>query len=352
MRKSVHQHVVALLVASGAMALVACQGTSETRQDSLQVFVSEPVGVMGTQTSLAVALPSEDSKRARDILQTAEAELRRIEALMSTWIEESEISRLNAASAGENVSLSTDSLEVLRASRGLFDQTDGAFDVTSRPLIERWRLAGKEGVLPTDEDLARRRQESDWSQIDLLENGARKSRGSAGLDPSGIAKGFAIDQALATMRRAGASGGLVEVGGDLRVFGVGPEGQGWSVGIRSPFEARAWGEMTLRDAAVCTSGDYARFVEIEGQRYSEVIDPRSGYPAASASSVTVVARDAMTADAWATALAVLGPEGLDLLPEDEGIEALIVTGGEAGEYRIQASEGFSALLVSSEFELP
>jgi len=194
MRKSVHQHVVALLVASGAMALVACQGTSETRQDSLQVFVSEPVGVMGTQTSLAVALPSEDSKRARDLLQSAEAELRRIEALMSTWIEESEISRLKAASAGENVSLSTDSLEVLRASRGLFDQTDGAFDVTSRPLIERWRLAGKEGVLPTDEDLARRRQESDWSQIDLLENGARKSRGSAGL------------AARRSLRRAGRGG--------------------------------------------------------------------------------------------------------------------------------------------------
>jgi thiamine biosynthesis lipoprotein len=334
-----------------AAVLVACHGAPKDEEASLQVFVSEPVGVMGTQTSLAVVLPREEANRGREILGSVEAELRRIEALMSTWIEESEISRLNAAPEGEPVPLSAASLEVLRVARQLFDQTKGAFDVTCRPLIERWRLAGDEGRLPTEEDLAERRLASDWSQIDLTEQGARKSRNTASVDLSGIAKGYAIDQALLVMRRSGAAGGLVEVGGDLRVFGVGPEGEDWSVGIRSPLEDRAWGEMKLGDGAVCTSGDYARYVEIDGQRYSEVIDPRSGRPAESSSSVTVVAGDAMTADAWATALTVLGPAGLELLPAGERVEALIVSSDESGEFHVQASDGFSDLLFSSEFAL-
>ena len=351
MRKNLIQPRFSLFVAFAAALLAACQGSSESREGSLQVFVSEPVGVMGTQTSLAVVLPAGKVVQGREILGSAEAELRRIEALMSTWIDESEISRLNAAPAGEPVALSADSLEVLRVARQLFDQTEGAFDVSCRLLIERWRLAGQEGKLPTEEELADRRQASDWSQIDLSGQGARKSRNTACVDLSGIAKGYAIDQALSVMRRSGAAGGLVAVGGDLRVFGVGPEGEDWSVGIRSPFEDRAWGELKLQDGAVCTSGDYARYVEIGGQRYSEVIDPRTGRPAAAVSSVTVVAGDAITADAWATALTVLGPEGLELLPAEERIEVLFASADETGGQRILASDGFSDLLVSSEFEL-
>jgi thiamine biosynthesis lipoprotein len=188
-------------------------------------------------------------------------------------------------------------------------------------------------------------------QIELSKSGARKSCNTAAVDLSGIAKGYAIDRALSILRESGAAGGLVEVGGDLRVFGIDPDGKDWAVGIRSPFEDRAWGQIELTDGAVCTSGDYARYVEVEGQRFSEVIDPRTGRPATLASSVTVVAGDAMTADAWATALTVLGPKGLELLPTGERIEALIVSVDEAGSHQVRASRGFADLLVSSEFEL-
>jgi thiamine biosynthesis lipoprotein len=315
------------------------------------VLVSEPVGIMGTQTRLAVVLSTAEVDRGKEVLRAAEVELRRIEALMSTWIDETEISRFNAAAAGETVSLTADTLEVLHAAHRLFERTEGAFDVTCRPLIERWRLAGEEGRLPTTEDLVERRQASEWSQIELSEQGARKTLDTTCVDLSGIAKGFAIDRALSILRRSEVAGGLVEVGGDLRVFGVGPEGEDWSVGIRSPVENRAWGEMRLSNGAVCTSGDYARFSEIDGERFSEILDPRTGRPADRASSVTVVAGEAMKADAWATALSVLGPRGLSLLPTDEGVEALVVSGGGDGGYRVDASEGFPAFLVSSEFEL-
>jgi len=341
-------HLVPVLVAA---MLSACQGAPTSEETALEVLMSEPVGVMGTRTSLAVVLPGEEANRGRDILGAAETELRRIEALMSTWIDGSEISRLNAAPAKESVALSADSQAVLRLARQLFDDTEGAFDVTCRPLIERWRRAGDKGLLPSEEELAERRQASDWSQIELSKQGARKSRNTACVDLSGIAKGYAIDQALSILREGGAAGGLVEVGGDLRVFGVGPKGEDWSVGIRSPFEDRAWGEIELTDGAVCTSGDYARYVEVDGERYSEVIDPRTRRPATRASSVTVVAGDAATADAWATALTVLGPDGLELLPTGERIEALIVSVDEAGSHQVRASRGFADLLVSSEFEL-
>ena len=349
MRKRVIQRRLYPLAAVVGL-FVACQGSPDDQAGSLQMLVSEPVGIMGTQTRLAVVLPTAEVDRGKEILGAAEAELRRIEALMSTWIDETEISRFNAAVAEEAVPLSADSLEVLNAARQLFDLTEGAFDVTCRPLIERWRLAGEEDHVPTEEELAQARQESEWPQIELSEQGARKTFDTTCVDLSGIAKGFAIDRALSILRRSEAAGGLVEVGGDLRVFGTGPKGNDWSVGIRSPVENRAWGEMRLSDGAVCTSGDYARFIEIDGQRYSEIIDPRTGHPAERASSVTVVAEDAMTADAWATALSVLGPEGLSLLPADEGIEALVVTGDGKGGYRVEASEGFSTYLVSSEFE--
>lgn len=341
-------HLVPVLVAA---MLSACQGAPTREETALEVIVSEPVGVMGTRTSLAVVLSGEETNRGRDILSAAEAELRRIEALMSTWIDGSEISRLNAAAANEPVALSADSQEVLRLARQLFDDTEGAFDVTCRPLIERWRRVGDEGRLPPNEELAERRQASDWSQIELFKQGARKSRNTACVDLSGIAKGYAIDQALSILRESGAAGGLVEVGGDLRVFGSGPEGEDWAIGIRSPFEDRAWGEIALNDGAVCTSGDYARYVEVDGQRFSEVIDPRTGRPATRVSSVTVVAGDAATADAWATALTVLGSNGLELLPAGERIEALIVSVDEAGSHQVRASRGFVDLLVSSEFEL-
>ena len=96
--------------------------------------------------------------------------------------------------------------------------------------------------------------------------------------------------------------------------------------IRSPFDAIAWAEIEMRDGAVCSSGDYARFVEIDGRRFGHIIDPRSGWPTEETRAVTVIGPDAATADAWATALSILGVEGLDLLRTRDDLEAMVVTG--------------------------
>jgi thiamine biosynthesis lipoprotein len=144
------------------------------------------------------------------------------------------------------------------------------------------------------------------------------------------------------MKRADIAGGLVDVGGDLRVFGEPPSDRQWKVDIRDPYRKESI-LLTIRiaEGAVCTSGDYFRYVEIGGRRYSHIIDPRSGQPAREAHSSTVAAPSAMIADAWATALSVLGPRGFELLPKD--MEGLVVY-GERKSPRLVATKGFIDLI--------
>jgi thiamine biosynthesis lipoprotein len=162
-----------------------------------------------------------------------------------------------------------------------------------------------------------------------------------GRDLGGIAKGWAIDRAAEVLRRAGVSGGMVDVGGDLVCFGQPPDGQSWPVDIQDPLGPGHLASLHVSGGAVCTSGGYARFVEIGGRRYSHIIDARTGRPAEAALSVTVVAADAVTADIWATALSVLGTAGLERLPE--GVEAMMMVGTE-DDHRSICTAGLRALL--------
>ncbi len=278
---------------------------------------------MGTTCTLVAV--ADDRERARDALGRAEAALRRVEALMSTWLADSEASRLNRARAGERVALSSETLAVLQTARQAASQTEGAFDITCGPVIELWREAGRRGRLPSQSEIEQARAASSWRSIELMEGGAAKLVDTVQVDLGGIAKGYGIDRAVEAMRAAGARGGLVDVGGDLRCFGQPPDGSVWTVDVRDPFGEGRLVELGLAGGGVCTSGSYARFVEIEGRRYSHIVDPRSGRPADAIPSVTVIAGTALDADVWATALSVLGAEGLARLPAQ--MEAVVVTGG-------------------------
>ena len=331
-----------LLLIAGLVLLTAIGVYKTTRPPPPYVAVTRrPAGIMGTECLLVAVVPGAERSLAEPALDAAERELRAVEALMSTWIESTEISRLNRAKAGERITLSPPSLEVLRAAQRLNAETGGAFDVTCRPLIELWRRAGRRGTLPSSEAIESARRASNWEGLVLEAGGARKLRDPVRVDLGGIAKGYAIDRALEAMIASGVEGALVDVGGDLRCWGrspmegsahwqeafleVHPRGWPWSIEIQSPFGSDPQGSLRLREGAVCTSGGYARFVEIEGQRYSHIVDPRTGQPADELTSVTVIAPDALTADAWATALSILGPEGFALIG-DAAIRALLVRG--------------------------
>ena len=304
--------------------------------------VSREVRVMGTEGRVTVRMPRHLGETEKT-LEAAEGLLREIDCIMSSYAEDSEVSRLNAAPAGP-FQVSGETLLVLAAARWFHEETGGAFDVTCRPLIELWEEAGAENRLPEPKEVEEARARSGWSGLTLNRGFVVKGREGVRVDLGGIAKGFAIDRTTEELKIAGSEGGMVEVGGDLRCFGRPPEGNLWKVAVRHPFKpGEACAEIAIEPGAVCTSGDYQRFFEIQGKRYSHIIDPRTGRPAEAAASVTVVAPMAMIADAWATALSVLGPSGFDLLPADGSVQALIVLGPpESPEIRM--TPAFRALL--------
>jgi thiamine biosynthesis lipoprotein len=333
---------VALLLAGVGASLL----TGGAKTDVRLLREHRPKRIMGTSCRLLVVERRSARSGARAALSAGETALRDVERRMSSWIGSSELSRFNSGAATTVHPLTPPTLAVLRSGQALFRASDGAFDITCRPLIQLWRRAGKRNALPRPAELTAARAASRWSDITLSKGGASKKRKSARADLGGIAKGYGIDRAIEALRKAGAAGGLVDVGGDLRVFGLPPRGAAWEVAIRDPFapsraEAKLIGSLAITKGAVCTSGNYARFATIEGQRYSHILDPRSGRPASAVPSVTVVGPDAMRTDGWATALSVLGEAGLSRLPA--GFEAMLVL-GQRGDPRAVATAGFAKLL--------
>lgn len=332
----------AVVAAVAVVTLIALWQTGGTGPDSSYVaVVRNPTGIMGTTCTLVAVVRPGRVSEAQQGLEAAERALRRVDALMSTYIDESEVSIVNRSEAGIEVSLSPSTLAVVTAAREFSRATAGAFDPTCRPLLECWRRAGRNNRMPSEGERIQAREASSWEDFQVAAGGLRKTRAGACLDLGGVAKGYGIDRAFEAIEAAGCEGSLVDVGGDVRVGGIDDRGEHWKIVIRDPFKTSVFSSVELGAGAVCTSGSYERFVEIDGVRFSHIIDPRSGFPVRQSPSVTVLAEDAISADAWATALSVLGPDGLADLPP--GVEALIVA-GDAADCTIQATPAMISLL--------
>ncbi len=302
--------------------------------------------VMGTEGKIVIVVTGRGRDFSERAWRAAESELRKVEAIMSVYLEGSEISRFNTAPPKRVVPLSPMALDVLKIAREVAAQSGGVFDVTCRPLLQLWKRSAKRGRVPTTEEIRAVRQLVGWERIRLYENGAEKLTEGVELDLGGIAKGYAIDRAVEAMRKAGVEGGLVNVGGDIRCFGRRGDGKKWRVGVRDPFNPdgdRMFTILEIDGGAVCTSGNYFRYAEIDGRRYSHIVDPRTGAPVDAAASVTVVAPTATVADAWATALSVLGPAGFEKLPKDAGIEVMMVL-GTSEKHHVCMTKGFERIV--------
>jgi thiamine biosynthesis lipoprotein len=233
-----------------------------------------------------------------------------IDALMSPWQHGSEISRFNSNRSPNWISLSPQVCTVLAESRVVADLTNGAFEPGVGPLVNRYGfgpIIGEPGTL---------------AGLELRKNAVRKMSPDLTLDLCGIAKGYALDRAAVAMRAAGAKGGLIDLGGNILVFGAGP---GHRVGIVDPdHEDLLLAAVPLVEAAAATSGQYERFLTIEGRKYGHILDPRTGWPAEGGISVTVISDRAILADALATAAVVLGMEkGRELLEKIPGVEGIL-----------------------------
>jgi len=275
---------------------------------------------MGTSWRVRLAL-----RRGRDLHGLhagVQAALDDVVAQMSTWESGSDISRYNRAEAGSRHVLPASFAHVLDVALEVAAASHGAFDPTVGPMVALWGFGAARGPLriPGDDERAAVAARVGWQRLHWdAEGRSLLQPGGLELDLSGIAKGHGVDAVAAYLRHAGIDAALVEVGGELYGYGDKPDGQPWRVLVESAPEEDAAADLpprvlALREQAVATSGDRWHHFEVDAQRYSHTFDPRAGQPVpGAAAAVTVVADQAARADAWATAMTVLGErEGLAL----------------------------------------
>jgi FAD:protein FMN transferase len=271
-----------------------------------------------------------DEAAVRSAIAAALAEMRRLEGLLSEWTPDTEISALNR-SGGEWLKVSSETFEVLDRGVWAGALSAGTFDITFQAMSELWKFGSaseKKPVVPSATAIAKRKPRVDYRRVELDRSAHRVRIGKdqqVGL--GGIAKGYIVDRAANVLRRASVHSFLVRAGGDLYGSGRKPDGSPWVSGIQDPRGEHDsfFALIELEDRAFSTAGDYARSYVVGGKRYHHIIDPRTGYPATACRSVTVWAKDAVTADAVDDAVFILGPErGLELVERLDGVGAVIV----------------------------
>lgn len=302
---------------------------------------------MGTSWSVRlVAAPDDACGHLQAGLQQ---QLDLVVAEMSHWEADSDLGRFNRAGEGSWQALPPAFFDVLSFAMEVGRASGGAYDPCAGALVNLWGF-GPHGrfdepgfVRPSDELVAEARARLAERPVLLEREGRRALQpGGVQLDLSSVAKGYSVDRLVHYLKNRGVQHYLVEVGGELRGAGVKPDGQPWWVALEevgdaapaaSPDASPAELVLALHGLAVATSGDYRRYFELDGQRYSHTIDPRSGMPIANElASVTVVHAQCMAADAWSTALTVLGPEQGLRVAERQGLAARFVARDAAGGY--------------------
>ncbi len=299
-----------VLMSLSSLSLAACK-----RGAALLDLAGSTMGT--TYNVVAVDQGNQVDKKA--LHQAIEANLSNVNALMSNWDAGSEVSRFNASSASAPMAVSAELAELIGAANEVNALSQGQFDLTLGPVIEAWGFGAKGGHanMPAPADLASVMETVGQDRLLTLANGQlSKANPDTQIYLSSIGKGFGVDQVADTMKGFGINDFMIEIGGDLYVSGLNPEGTPWQIGIESPdaLSAQAYRVAQVSNLGMATSGDYRNYFEKDGQRYSHIIDANTGRPIThQTASVTVLAENAMLADAWATGLLALGAQrGLEI----------------------------------------
>lgn len=296
------------------------------RRDGTMFGTSE---LMGTTVSLNVYVGEDgNAAGAGKAMQEALAEMARIETLMSEWKPDTELSRLNDAAGRPPLAVSDELFEVLEVARRVHRESEGAFDVTFHGVGHLWSFEA--GATPPSRaavKAALHLVDGTGVELDPETKSVRLPQAGMKIGLGAIAKGYAVDRASALLQARGFSDHVVEAGGDTYAAGS-KGGQPWRVGVQDPKNAGSLGVLSVRDRAVVTSGDYMRFFEHEGRRYTHILDPKTGWPVEadeSPRSVTLLAGDATRADAYCTAVTVMGPRrGLAFVESRPDLDAVII----------------------------
>lgn len=323
----------------GLMMTVICgtTGLIASAQTLERFEISEPH--LGTVVTVTLYAPTEAV--ATEAADAAFARIEELNRIFSDYNPESEVMRLcHTAGTGTRVEVSPELFEMLSRSATLSEATGGAFDVTISPVIKLWRTARKQRRLPDPQQLAAARALVGWRNVTLDEKSrtVELTRPGMLLDFGGIAKGYIAQRARDVLVKRGLNRCLIAVAGDIAagdppLMADGKAADGWKIGV-APLDkpdGKPSRLLRLKNCAVSTSGDAFQFVEIDGVRYSHIVDPKTGLGLTHRSSVTVISPDGADADGLATAVTILGPEkGLKLIEQSQGAAALIVLAGDEG----------------------
>lgn len=317
---------------------------------------------MGTKFNIVLYAPDEiTANKAASEAYTRIAELNQ---MMSDYIADSELNQLSATSGNQHFTkVSPELFYILRESITLSQATDGAFDITVGPAVKLWRRARRQHQYPDADRLEQAKKAVDYRYITLNLNTKAAHLKAPGmkLDLGGIAKGFACDVALSTLKKHGISRALIDGGGDMVLGDPPPDRDGWRIELRPlgnnqnelPQNLRLPEYLVASNLAVATSGDAFQSVTLNGKRYSHIIDPRTCIALTTRVAVTVIAPNGTTADSLASALSVLGPEeGLSFIAGKPKVAALIVEQPEDDLIVIHPSRTFEKLNIEYTNDAP
>ena len=282
--------------------------------------------LMGSRFDITVV--AEDSITAKDYIECGIEEIDRIEKLISSWDENSQTSEINKYAGIKPVKVEAELFNLIERAMMISKLTDGAFDITYASMDKIWKFDGSMRKMPSEEDVRASVTKVGYNNI-LLD----KEKFTVFLKIKGmkigfgaIGKGYAADMAKKLLVAKGVTSGIINASGDMNSWGKQVDGNEWKVAITNPLNKnKVFALLPISNGAVVTSGDYEKYVEFNGKRYSHIIDPRTGYPSTGIISVTVFAQKAELADALATSVFVMGKEaGLDRINQLPNIECIII----------------------------
>lgn len=306
-----------------ALAMGMCLACSPKDNDAT---VKRTRLLMGTLAEITVPGPDSPDKQAA--IDKAFDEIKRIENLMSVRLKDSDVSRINKMAGGEFITVSPETAKLIREGIRWGEASQGSFDISVGPLVKLWDFDGGRNKVPDAKSLSAAASLVDYKNILIDGNKVRLRLPGMALDMGGIAKGYAVDRAVAVLRENGALAAIVNAGGDLMAYGTRADGKPWAIGLQHPRQPEELSMSFTADSssagtAAATSGDYQKYFILENVRYHHILDPTTGMPRRGVTSATVIAPSVMQADALATAVFILGPvKGKALLDKLAGVEGM------------------------------
>jgi len=281
---------------------------------------------MGSRYDITVV--ANDSIQANNYIDNAVAEISRIEKLISSWDENSQTSEINRNAGINPVKVDKELFDLIERAISISNLTDGAFDVSYASMDKIWKFDGSMTKMPSKEEIIASVDKVGYQNIILDKENSTvflKLKGMK-IGFGAIGKGYAADKAKSLLISKGVGSGIINASGDMNTWGKQPNGNEWKIAITNPMDKnKVFALLPITNGAVVTSGNYEKYVNFNGKRYTHIIDPRTGYPSTGIISVTVFAPKAELADALATSVFVMGKEaGLDRINQLPKIECIII----------------------------